>query len=98
MLQDRSGGDIAYLATNAQRFIEAANRRPAFTNRYNLYRLGCVPLWTAAGSGADEGTRTLMRRDGMARKRDQVAMTQDRSPSDRRNRPPEPSSIRSAIW
>jgi len=38
MLQDRSGGDIAYLAQQAQRFIEAANKRPELTRVLTLWR------------------------------------------------------------
>jgi HAE1 family hydrophobic/amphiphilic exporter-1 len=38
MLQDRSGGDIAYLAEHAKKFIEAANERPELTRVFTLWR------------------------------------------------------------
>jgi len=38
MLQDQSGGDVAYLASAAQRFIAAANQRPELTNVLTTFR------------------------------------------------------------
>jgi len=39
MLQDRSGrSDVAYLAENAQRFIEAANQRPELSGVVSMFR------------------------------------------------------------
>jgi len=38
MLQDRSGGDVSYLAQNAQRFIEAANQRPELASALTVWR------------------------------------------------------------
>jgi multidrug efflux pump len=38
MIQDRSGGDVAYLAENAQRFMAAANARPELTNVLTTFR------------------------------------------------------------
>src|SRR5262249_22122571 len=38
MLQDRSGSDPAYLAAAAQRFIEAANKRPELSRVFTLWR------------------------------------------------------------
>jgi HAE1 family hydrophobic/amphiphilic exporter-1 len=39
MLQDRSGrSDVAYLASNAQRFIAAANQRPELANVFTTFR------------------------------------------------------------
>jgi HAE1 family hydrophobic/amphiphilic exporter-1 len=38
MLQDRSGSDVAYLAENARRFIEAANKRPELTGVVTVFR------------------------------------------------------------
>jgi len=38
MLQDRTGGDIEYLARNAQRFIEAANKRPELRGVVTMFR------------------------------------------------------------
>jgi HAE1 family hydrophobic/amphiphilic exporter-1 len=38
MLQDRSGSDVGYLAQNAQRFIEAANKRPELSGVVTMFR------------------------------------------------------------
>jgi HAE1 family hydrophobic/amphiphilic exporter-1 len=38
MLQDRSGSDVAYLAENAKRFIEAANKRPELKGVVTVFR------------------------------------------------------------
>jgi len=38
MLQDRSGGDVEYLAQHAQRFIEAANKRPELHGVVTMFR------------------------------------------------------------
>jgi len=38
MLQDRSGGDVEYLAENARRFIEAASKRPELTGVVTVFR------------------------------------------------------------
>ncbi len=38
MLQDRSGGDVAYLAENAKRFIEAASKRPELAGVVTVFR------------------------------------------------------------
>jgi HAE1 family hydrophobic/amphiphilic exporter-1 len=38
MLQDRSGRDVSYLAENAQRFIEAANKRPELRGVVTVFR------------------------------------------------------------
>src|SRR5262245_3320332 len=45
MLQDRSGRDVSYLAENAQRFIEAANKRPELTRVITLFRPGVPQLY-----------------------------------------------------
>jgi HAE1 family hydrophobic/amphiphilic exporter-1 len=38
MLQDRGGNDVGYLASNAQRFIEAAGRRPELAGVVTVFR------------------------------------------------------------
>jgi HAE1 family hydrophobic/amphiphilic exporter-1 len=38
MIQDHSGGDVAYLAENAQRFMAAANARPELANVFTTFR------------------------------------------------------------
>ena len=38
MLQDRGGNDVAYLAANAQRFIEAAGQRPELAGVVTVFR------------------------------------------------------------
>src|SRR5262245_16500019 len=45
MLQDRSRRDVSYLAENAQRFIEAANKRPELTRVITLFRPGVPQLY-----------------------------------------------------
>ena len=37
-LQDRSGGDVAFLAQNLQRFLEACRKRPELTNVNSTFR------------------------------------------------------------
>jgi HAE1 family hydrophobic/amphiphilic exporter-1 len=46
MLQDRSGSDVSYLAENAQRFIEAASRRPELSGVLTVWRPAVPQLYT----------------------------------------------------
>src|SRR5262245_1054975 len=45
MLQDRSGGDVAYLTQYAMRFIEAANKRPELSNVLTVWRPAVPELY-----------------------------------------------------
>jgi len=50
MLQDRGGNDVAYLAANAQRFIEAANQRPELSGVVTVFRPDVPQLFAEVNS------------------------------------------------
>jgi len=50
MLQDRGGNDVAYLAANAQHFIEAASQRPELSGVVTVFRPDVPQLFAEVNS------------------------------------------------